>query len=88
MLKKLEWDSSFFNKEIYSFDQLEDLSNLNELANCIIQKKINNKDTLAELKLKEKNFNYIGGHTTLELSLSNIYILERICLLNKQILSN
>lgn len=73
MLKRLEWDSLFFNKEIYSFDKLEDLDNLGKLGNFIIQKKINNKDTLAELKLKERDFKYIGGHTTLEISLSNIY---------------
>ena len=78
MLKKLEWDSSFFNKEIYSFDQLEDLSNLNELKNCIIQKKINNNDILSEIKLKEKDFKYIGGHITLEFSLLNICIRKNL----------
>lgn len=54
MLKKLEWDSLFFNKEIYTFDRLEDLNNLNKLNDYIIQKKINNNDILSEIKLKEK----------------------------------
>ena len=55
MLKKLEWDSLFFNKEIYTFDEIEDLKSLNELNNYIIQKKIDNNDRLSEFKLKEKN---------------------------------
>lgn len=72
MLKKLEWDSLFFNKEIYTFDEVEDLKNLNKLKNYIIQKKIDNKNRPSEVELKEKKFKYISGHTVLELS--NIYI--------------
>lgn len=55
MLKKLEWDSLFFNKEIYTFDEVEDLKSLNKLKNYIIQKKIDNKDRSSEVELKEKN---------------------------------
>ena len=72
MLKKLEWDSLFFNKEIYTFDEIEDLKSLNKLKNYIIQKKIDNKDRLSEVEIKKKKFKYVSGHTVLELS--NIYI--------------
>lgn len=68
MLKKLEWDSNFFEREIYKIDSFKDIDeiNKNDFKNSLIQICIKENEKEEKEKIKEKNFKYIIGHTTLK----------------------
>lgn len=79
-MKKLNWDSEFFEKNIYTFDKLEELKNLILRKEEIIQKKINKMDIILEKELLKNKFNYIEGEVTFfkELNLNNKLKEEKI----------
>lgn len=68
MLKKLEWDSNFFEREIYKIDSFKDIDgvNKNNFKNGLIQICIEENEKEEKEKIREKNFKYIVGHMTLK----------------------
>lgn len=64
MIKRLEWESNFFNKEIYTFDFLEEI-NFNLNRRRIYIKEVDFNLVAEKEKLKNLNFKHIDDSITL-----------------------
>lgn len=63
-MKKLSWDSIFFKKNIYTFEDISELDKFLLEKNEIIQKKIKKEDGQNKQELLKMGFEFIEGEIT------------------------